>query len=275
MQLTILCDNTVPACPGLIGEHGFACHIATNGRQYLFDTGNGLGILNNAERCNIDLTDLDAILLSHGHWDHCGGLIPLLKIRQGRSIPVYAHPAIFDEKVSYANSTERTIGAGFNRAEAEAAGAKFYLSADPVELPGGVIFSGEIPRTFDPQAENTLCYRQAGSLIPDPLLDDQSLYLQSDSGLVILCGCAHAGVRNILTHALYLTDTNKLHALIGGLHLAFKNDEQLSLILNDLKQHELQLIATSHCTGHEAINQLKSALGSIITPGAVSVNFQF
>ncbi len=95
MQLTILCDNSVAAQPGLIGEHGFACHIATADRQYLFDTGNGLGLLNKAASCGIDLTKLVTVLLSHGHWDHCGGLRILLN------------------------------------------------------LPGGLIFSGEIPRELD------------------------------------------------------------------------------------------------------------------------------
>ena len=275
IRLTILCDNSVAARPGLIGEHGFACHIATTDKQYLFDTGNGLGLLSNALTCGIDLTRLDAVLLSHGHWDHCGGLMSLLKLRRGQPTTVYAHPAIFDEKFSSINGVERPIGTDFSRVEAETAGANFLLSREPVELPGGLTFSGEIPRLEVSDTEESLCYRQAGGLLPDPLLDDQSLYLQTESGLVILCGCAHAGMRNILTHAMSLTEAKNLHALIGGLHLSFSNNEQMDAILKDISQQKIQLLAACHCTGQVAIHELMKTLGSTVVSGAVSNSFHF
>lgn len=275
MQLTILCDNSVSARPGLIGEHGFSCHIENNGHQYLFDTGNGLGLINNAKTCGIDLNEIDAILLSHGHWDHCGGLLELLKARKGRRTPVYAHPALFDEKISISNGIERATGAGFSQDEAEAAGAVFHLSVKPVELPGGLIFSGEIPRSQPTEPENGRLHRKAGQLIPDPLLDDQSLYLQSDSGLIILCGCAHAGVQNILEHAINLTNSYKLHALIGGLHLLDKGENDNSSIINELQKHDIQLLATSHCTGRKAITQLINTFGPIVQQGEVGSRFSF
>jgi 7,8-dihydropterin-6-yl-methyl-4-(beta-D-ribofuranosyl)aminobenzene 5'-phosphate synthase len=176
MQLTILCDNSVIPRPGLMGEHGFACHIATRNQQYLFDTGNGLGLLNNARACAIDLTRIDAVLLSHGHWDHCGGLPELLKLRDGQPTPVYAHPGIFAEKVSCERGRERAIGPGFSQAAAEEAGAVFHFSSDPVELEAGLILSGEIPRQFPDANDGRLFQRQKEKLVVDPLLDDQSLF---------------------------------------------------------------------------------------------------
>lgn len=274
MQLTILCDNNVEPRPDLIGEHGFACHISTENKQYLFDTGNGLGLLNNARSCDINLANIDAVLLSHGHWDHCGGLMQLLKLRNGRPLSIYAHPAIFDEKVSLRNGTERNIGTGFSRTEAEAAGAEFILSTTVLKLPGYLIFSGEVPRQKDPGTDNKLYYRTDGQLTPDPLLDDQSLYLQTASGLTILCGCAHAGIRNIVDHALILTGAKKLHALFGGLHLMFSNPAEENLIIEDLKQLDVEQLATSHCTGVRAVGHLMNSFGTKVTSAAVGKSFQ-
>jgi len=275
MQLTILCDNSVRARPGLIGEHGFACHIATHNKQYLFDTGNGLGLLNNARTCGIDLKSIDAVLLSHGHWDHCGGLMDLLGLRNDQVTPVYAHPAMFDHKVSADPNRTRNIGCGFRRLQAEAAGAIFHFSTAPVKLPGGLIFSGEIPKKLDQTSDDNLCHISAGSLLCDPLLDDQSLYLLSDSGLVVLCGCAHSGVRNILAHSLSLTNNAKIHALIGGLHLAFNDTEQNQTILSDLLGYQVQHLALSHCTGQDAITEFKNSLGRTVTSGSVGSKFSF
>lgn len=275
VTLTILCDNSVAPRPGLIGEHGFSCHVATAGHQYLLDTGSGLGLLTNAATCGIDLSGLDAVLLSHGHWDHCGGLLHLLKLCTGRRLPIYAHPAIFDDKIFTDAGRERAIGAGFSRAEAEMAGADFQLSTSHRQLPGGLLFSGAVPRERSPEPDSNLCYRQADRLIPDPLLDDQSLYIQSDAGLVILCGCAHAGVRNILAHARSLTGIERLHALIGGLHHPFTVHEQGEQIIQDLLSLNVQQIALSHCTGHTAVNRFMNSFGSAVSIGRVGTSYIF
>jgi 7,8-dihydropterin-6-yl-methyl-4-(beta-D-ribofuranosyl)aminobenzene 5'-phosphate synthase len=274
MQLTILCDNSVHPRPGLIGEHGFACHIASGNKQYLFDTGNGLGLLNNARTCGIDLTRLDAVLLSHGHWDHCGGLLELLKLREGRPTPVYAHPAIFEEKVRCDQGRERAIGPGFSRAEAESAGAVFHFSTDPVELEAGLIFSGEISRQVNNANDDRLYHRVNEKLAVDPLRDDQSLFLQTAAGLTVLCGCAHAGIRNILAHALTLSAAESIHGLIGGLHLMFTGPEELTRILQDLSRYEIQLLAVSHCTGPAATAQLWNRFAPRLTQAAVGSRFQ-
>ncbi len=274
ITLTILCDNSVEPRPGLIGEHGFACHIATTEKQYLFDTGSGLGLLSNAKACGIDLREIDAVLLSHGHWDHCGGLLQLLKLRANQETHVYTHPAAFDHKISCRDGEERDIGAGFSRQEAEEAGAIFHLSSTPVKLPGGLTFSGEIPRTSWQQTDQSLYCQHEGKLIPDPLLDDQSLYLETRAGLSILCGCAHAGIRQIITHALQLSHTENLHALIGGLHLMFTNSEQENLIIKDLQRLNIQLLAASHCTGIKAVSQLINKFGACVTYAAAGRSFQ-
>lgn len=274
LTLTILCDNSVKAAPGLIGEHGFACHIATEQNKYLVDTGNGLGLINNALSCGIDLLDIDAVFLSHGHWDHCGGLLQLLELRAGLPTPIYAHPAIFDEKISRRAGQERKIGTGFTRQQAEKAGAEFLLSSSPIELPGGLIFSGEIPRLATDGTDDELFYRQGNDLCADPLRDDQSLFLQGEHGISVLCGCAHAGVQNILAQAQRLTGATKLYGLIGGLHLMFSNTEQEEQIIKTLAMLEIQLLAVSHCTGFQATSRLSNAFRSGVSPAVVGTKIR-
>lgn len=274
MQLTILCDNSVLPRPGLMGEHGFACHIATRDKHYLFDTGNGLGLLNNARACGIDLTRLDAVLLSHGHWDHCGGLLKLLKLREGRPTPVYAHPGIFEEKVSREQGRERAIGPGFSQAAAQELGAEFHFSTNPVELEAGLVFSGEIPRQASDAKDTRLYHRLGEQLVSDPLRDDQSLYLQTPVGLTILCGCAHAGLRNILAHALALSGASSIHGLIGGLHLMFADSDEQTRIIQDLNRYKIQLLGVSHCTGLAAVAQLLNHLSPHLVQAAVGSHFQ-
>jgi len=270
MKLTILCDNRVAPRPGLIGEHGFACHLETENGQYLFDTGNGLGLLNNARLCGIDLNLIDALVLSHGHWDHCGGLLELLKLRGNRPTPVYAHPAIFEEKFSCSKEETRSIGPGFTRAQAEADGAVFHLSPHPFRLAEGLLLSGQIPRTFPLDVDSRLCHRQQGTFLPDPVLDDQSLYLETPQGLSVLCGCAHAGVQNILAQASALTGHHALYALVGGLHLMFNPAEQQQQIILDLQQRDVQFIGLSHCTGDTALGALMNRFGSKVCSASVA-----
>lgn len=274
-ELTILCDNSVQARPGLVGEHGFACHITSGGKNYLFDTGNGLGLLGNAQTCGIDLAALDAVLLSHGHWDHCGGLLPLLRLRNGRPLEVYAHPALFSHRISRRDGEDHDAGPGFTRSEAEALNAVFHLAATPRRIADGITFSGEIPRRY-PAAPNDGLFCQCDEdLVPDPLLDDQSLYLEGEHGLTVLCGCAHAGVRNIIAHAFETTGREELYGLIGGLHLTFTESEQHAQIFKDLVQYDIRMLALSHCTGLRAAARLMGLFNERACYAAVGSQLTF
>lgn len=251
MKLTILCENCVEkASPyGLLGEYGFSCLVETTSGTYLFDTGGGLTIINNADRLGIDLSRLNGIILSHGHFDHTGGL--KLVLEKTGPVAVYAHPDLFGRRFSSHGGPLRNIGIAWNQKELEILGAAFQLSEDPVEIAENLLLSGRIPRTnpYETGDSKLVIEVAQGKLDRDPLEDDLSLFLRTDKGLVLLLGCAHAGLMNIFDHAIAVTGEKRIHAVIGGTHLMFCDETQLKATMDRLEREDISHIGASHCTG--------------------------
>ena len=257
-RLTVLCENSVEHIVpgGLIGEHGFACHLRTPAGDYLFDTGGGLGLAHNSRQLKLDLAALQAVILSHGHRDHSGGLP--IALQRHDSLPVYAHPLVFRERYGGPAEQRRAIGLPQTRAELEALGARFRLSRRPQQIAPGILLSGEVPRRHPPSLvePNLTLLGPAGQLRPDPLEDDQSLFLTSDRGLVILLGCAHAGLLNIIDHARALTGIERIHLLLGGTHLNACPETQLEELIRQLAVVPIDRIGVAHCTGRRPAHRL-------------------
>jgi len=236
IHLTVLCENSIDrVIPfGLLGEHGFACHLRTPTGEFLFDTGSGTTIMNNAKLMGVDFAKLQGIMFSHGHYDHTGGIKSVLE--QTGEIPIYAHPDMFSSHMSKHAGEMRNIGC---------------FSASSYQVTNDLTLSGEIPRivkveTGDP---NLITQSTPVELITDPLRDDLSLFIKTSKGLVILLGCAHAGLLNIIDHAMAVTGEKKIHMIIGGTHLKFCSDEQMAATLDRLEELDIDRIGTSHCTG--------------------------
>jgi 7,8-dihydropterin-6-yl-methyl-4-(beta-D-ribofuranosyl)aminobenzene 5'-phosphate synthase len=261
LRITILCENSVGRPLGLIGEHGFACHLETSSGNYLFDTGGGLGIATNARLLNLDLKNLQGVILSHGHYDHAGGLPKVLA--QSGPIDIYAHPDLFTPRVSLSGNNRREIGVPQTREELEKLGARFHLRSKPVKLTPELLLSGEIPRITDFEQGDTklCCPGNDGSVHPDPLADDLSLFIQTEQGLTVLLGCAHAGLINILEHARKLTDTQDIHSVVGGTHLMFYDDDQFRKTLKHLDQYNIDKLGAAHCTGLPQASRLAAHFG--------------
>ncbi|WP_258359584.1 MBL fold metallo-hydrolase [Moorella sulfitireducens] len=260
IEIISLVDNTVTT-RGLIAEHGLAFLIRTGEKTILFDTGAGGAVVHNMLSLGLDPREINAIALSHGHYDHTGGLKKICEITG--PLPVYAHPDVFTAKYRIREGEEaRYIGIPWSRAELETSGAVFHLSRQHVELEEGIFLTGEIrDRKAFETISNDFCLLAGGEYIQDNLWDDQSLVITTKEGPLVILGCAHSGLISTLEYALKLTGAGRIFAVVGGTHLKDAGPERLAETIKALPRFDLQYLAACHCTGFRASASLYQALG--------------
>jgi len=269
-RVTILCENSVGVPSDVIGEHGFSCFIETDKGNYLFDNGQGLSIMHNSLALDKELRSIEAIMISHGHYDHTGGLPAVLK-RKG-VVDVYGHSEMFAQRIWSKNDVTRDIGIPYRRGYLESLGAVFKLDTELVEVGSGVYLTGQIPRKslFEKNDPNmTLLFPDGKRVHPDPVEDDISMVLDSDKGLIIVLGCAHAGMVNILNYVTEQLGKERIYAVIGGTHLGFASGSQFDETLKVIDQYNIEHLGVSHCTGLEKASLLHAHLGERFFFGTV------
>lgn len=255
LKLTVLCENSVRDI-GPLAEHGWSVLIETIQGKYLFDTGGGLTLEHNSRYYKKDLSGLDGILLSHHHIDHSGGLAAALKL--SGATKVYSHPDLFKESFSLRKKEKHFIGLPYTKAYLESLGASWQLDREFKEIAPNIFLSGEVKReTTYEKGDPTLVIEDGSSFSADPLMDDQSLIFKTKSGLVIVLGCAHAGIINTLEHIIEKTGEGRILTLIGGTHLGSVSQEQKEKSLEALGLYDIESIGVSHCTGSDASFKLR------------------
>ncbi len=259
VRITVLVENTAEDA-GLLAEHGLAFWIDGGSHRILFDTGQGGVLPANAYRLGIDLRRLDAVALSHGHYDHTGGLADA--VRGNRPGAVYAHPDALKPKFARnKDGTSRPIGMPEAAQQAlERHRDRLVLLEKPTSLGAGFMLTGPVPRATDFEDTGGPFFLDAQCRTPDPLLDDQAVFFPAAQGTVVLLGCAHAGVVNTLRYVRRLTDDRPIHAVLGGMHLLNASPDRLSRTIEALRELDIACLGPAHCTGRAATAALWHAL---------------
>ncbi len=259
LRIVILSENTAEG-RGLRGEHGLAFWVERGDNRLLFDTGQGLVWSDNAAALRLDLARLDGIVLSHGHYDHTGGLEQVLG-RVAKPIPVHAHPDALQPKYRQTADGVREIGMPTGcRKALDGANAQVMLARKPADVAPGIRTTGEIPRRHPEERAEERFYRDADGRREDPVLDDAALILETTAGIVVLLGCAHAGLINTLEQVCELTSGAPIRAVVGGMHLRSASPERIAWTLRELRRFDIGTLIPLHCTGQQAAAALWQAL---------------
>lgn len=287
----------------LLAEHGFAALVDLKdvGNRILWDAGMTETVLvENARRMKLDLSQVDKIALSHGHGDHYAAMKGVVlessrpprprewskdasvqEIRtyvSGHRTPLIAHPAAFRERWGTDKKGKKHGPNLVPREEWEAAGAEIVLAEGPTQLGPGCWTTGYVPRLSFEKAgiPPRQTYRQGDSFIPDQLEDDQSIIINlKNKGLVVLTGCAHAGIINTIQYARKLSGIDQVWAVLGGFHLAPASDEDIQKTIDEIQVLEPALVAPTHCSGFKAISEFARQMPDAFVEGAVGTRYLF
>jgi len=248
MEIFVLTDNNPGAHTE--AEHGLSYLIAFDDKKILFDTGQSDLFMRNSRIMGLDLSDVDTIVLSHGHYDHGNGLEYL----QGGKL--VCHPGCFIKRYRKKDLTYN----GLKNTKQEIS-QKFDLitTTTPYRITDKVIFLGEIPRLTDFESKSTNFLCEGG--VPDFITDDSALALLHDKGLFVVTGCGHAGIVNTLEYAGKVTGEKRIFGIAGGFHLK-ENDRQTKETIRYLKEHDVKHVLPSHCTALPAFRAFRKVFGS-------------
>lgn len=272
VRITLVVENSVRE-RGLVAEHGLGWWLEWGERTILFDCGQGLALEGNARQLGLELAGVQDLVLSHGHYDHAGGLATL--VARGARPRVLAHPFALAERYARRGEASREIGLPTDaRSQLLGGGLELAATVEPTEIAPGLFATGEIPRQAWEQEGGPLYLDRAGRQA-DPVVDDQALFFRTTEGLVVLLGCAHAGVVGTLAHVQALAGEERLRLVAGGMHLESASPPRLQRTLEALAALPLSRLAPLHCTGLAARCLLRTFLPERYLDAAVGSRWSF
>lgn len=274
--------NTPPSMP--LAEHGLSClikvHAGSEAHTILFDAGaSPTCFFHNAKLLNVDISKIEAVVLSHGHFDHYGSLLQLLSIANRETILVLHPDALLERRMNISSKEIRVDMGKLNETDLRETEVTIHKSTNASTLAAGLVMvTGEVERVTDfekgfPWAEAKMNDRW----VQDPFHDDQALAVKvKGKGLVVLGGCSHAGIINTVKYAQKLTDTKKVHAILGGFHLTgplFK--PIIDTTIQEMKNLDPDIVVPMHCTGWKAINQFAEQMPRQFILNGVGTTYVF
>ncbi|PMQ01531.1 MAG: MBL fold metallo-hydrolase [Dictyoglomus sp. NZ13-RE01] len=283
LSVRVIVENSVMQGSSFWGLHGISFYVTAIKdnfeKHFLIDVGQSHEVLlHNMKLMEIDPNKIDAIILTHCHYDHTNGLAGLLKEIGKSNIPIIAHPDLF--RINFADKPYlRYIGMSTENAELnlEKLGATFFLTSDSLQLMPGLITTGYVPRITDfEEGTSFKTIDMSNRIVQDYMNDDISVVgAIKGKGLVILTGCGHAGIVNIVKHAIELTGISKVVSIIGGLHLVDASMERIMKTVDTLYSLGVESIYAGHCTGFNAQVELRKKFGTQFMPLQVGNYFKF
>jgi 7,8-dihydropterin-6-yl-methyl-4-(beta-D-ribofuranosyl)aminobenzene 5'-phosphate synthase len=274
LQITILSDDR--AAKGLQARHGLSILLEADGRKMLFDAGQQGEALDNAKKLKIGLQQLETVVLSHGHYDHCGGL-PEVLAEAGPAV-VYCHRRALDERFSRSKgSPARAVGMPprVRRTLLSLGRGRLKRACGPREVLPGIWTTGRVARRTEFESpEGCFSLDRAGRKA-DPIADDQGLWIEIPRGLIVVTGCAHAGIVNTVRQAMRFSVKKRLAAVIGGFHLGAADDRRLEQTAAALKKLRPGMVVACHCTGEAAEVRLARELGRAFRTGHAGLRLSF
>lgn len=274
LDIRVMAEDSVEYETPFLGQHGISILLTAEHQgsvtRVLVDVAQDPdALLENFDRMDIPVSCIDALVLTHCHYDHTRGAAKIINAIGKKDIPVIAHPDLF-RKHFIADPALRPIGVmkGDQREDIEAAGGELFLSRDPVMLMPGLTTTGEVQRTTDfEDVGMSLFTIENGRVKTDTMADDLSVVAHVDGkGLVVVTGCSHAGIVNISAHAMALAGTKKVHGIIGGFHLIEAPEEKIKKTVSALKKMKPDWVCAGHCTGFRAQAELYSAMKDRFSP---------
>lgn len=274
LRILVIAEDSVGYESPYLGQHGISFLITAERdgmvKNILVDVAqNPDALIENIDKMQIDLSCIDAVVLTHCHYDHTQGLGKVLKEIGKKDLPIIAHPDIF--RLNFITDPYlRHVGVmdGDKKADIEASGGTLYLTKDPLEIMPGLITTGEVERVTDFEEVGINLFTIENSEVKtDMMLDDISVVVNvKGRGLVIITGCSHAGIANVTRQAIKLTDTEKIHGIIGGLHLIEASESRIKKTAQALKEFNPDWIYAGHCTGFRAQVELYNTFKDRFSP---------
>lgn len=260
LKITVCAEDSVAYESPYLGQHGISFLLTAQRddivRNVLVDVGqHAHALLENMEKMEIAPSSIDAVVITHCHYDHTQGLATVLKAIGRNDLPVIAHPDIF--RLNFLTDPYlRHVGVmkGDNKADIESAGGLLFPTRDPLELMPGLVTTGEVTRATEFEEVGIALYTlHDGELQSDPMRDDTSVVAHvKGKGLVVVTGCSHAGIVNIVKQAVRITGTDKVHGILGGFHLIDASVDRIKKTAQALKDFNPDWVYAGHCTGFRA-----------------------